>query len=52
VGFIKGCDSNFGVNIFKLQMERLSCIKQYVIEKRLKSIITMTNNLIHNLPKN
>jgi len=28
-----------------LQMKQLPCIKQYVLGRRLKSIITITNNL-------
>ena len=51
MGF-KGCDSNFEVNIyfnlksyFIVQMKELPCIKQYVLKKRLETIITMTNNL-------
>ena len=47
---LKGCDSNFEVpvNIFQILKvatnKYLPCLKQYVLGKRFKTIITMTKN--------
>jgi len=51
---LKGCDSNFEVNICQILIVPTKwniylALNQYVLGYRLKSIITMVNNLTDNL---